>query len=119
MHGDIKPENVLVTGWDWLMIADIHPYKPTLLMDDNLKLYNMYFGDLDNNIRCYVAPERWRSPGQPPQRPENLQPAMDVFSAGCVIAEILMDGLPLFDLARLQQFRKGTYDPREEMEKRI
>ena len=31
-------------------------------MDDNLKQYNMYFGELDNNKRCYTAPERWRSP---------------------------------------------------------
>jgi hypothetical protein len=22
----------------------------------------MYFGDLDNNMRCYTAPERWISP---------------------------------------------------------
>jgi phosphoinositide-3-kinase, regulatory subunit 4 len=44
---------------------------------------------------------------------------MDIFSAGCVIAEIMMDGLPLFDLARLQQFRKGIFDPKEELKKRI
>jgi phosphoinositide-3-kinase regulatory subunit 4 len=44
---------------------------------------------------------------------------MDIFSAGCVIAEIMMDGLPLFDLARLQQFRWGSYDPSEELKKRI
>lgn len=28
-------------------------------------------------------------------------PAVDIFSAGCVIAEIFMDGHPLFDLANL------------------
>jgi len=44
---------------------------------------------------------------------------MDIFSAGCVIAEIMMDGLPLFDLARLQQHRRGTFDPKEELQKRI
>ena len=44
---------------------------------------------------------------------------MDIFSTGCVIAEILMNGLPLFDLARLQQFRRGTFDPTEELKKRI
>jgi hypothetical protein len=46
------------------MITDLNPIKPFELMDDNLKYYNMYFGDLDNNTRCYVAPERWRSPDQ-------------------------------------------------------
>jgi phosphoinositide-3-kinase regulatory subunit 4 len=44
---------------------------------------------------------------------------MDIFSAGCVIAEILMDGLPLFDLPRLQQHRRGTFDVKEELQKRI
>lgn len=43
-------------------MADIHPYKPVLIKDDDLNTYNKFFGDLDNNIRCYVAPERWRSP---------------------------------------------------------
>lgn len=36
---------------------------------------------------------------------------MDIFSAGCVIAEILMDGEPLFDLAKLQKYRKGIFNP--------
>lgn len=44
---------------------------------------------------------------------------MDIFSAGCVAAEIFMDGLPLFDLARLTKYRKGLYDPSEELHKRI
>jgi phosphoinositide-3-kinase regulatory subunit 4 len=120
VHGDIKPENLLVTSTSWLLLADMHPYKPTFLMDDDLKLYNMYFGDMDNNVRCYLAPERWRSPGQPVNNQARaLTPAMDIFSAGCVIAEILMDGITLFDLARLQQFRRGTYYPSDELEKRI
>ena len=58
-HGDIKPDNILVSSYDWLYLADLHPYKPVVVMDDNLKRYNKYFGYLDNNIRCYLAPERW------------------------------------------------------------
>jgi len=118
-HGDIKPENILVTSSSWLLLTDMHPYKPTFLFDDDLKLYNMYFGDMDNNKRCYLAPERWMSPGQPVNNQARLTPAMDIFSVGCVVAEILMDGVPLFDLAKLQQFRKGTFDPIEELKKRI
>lgn len=90
-----------MTSYDWLFIADIHSYKPVLIKDDNLKDYNMYFGDLDNNVRCYTAPERWRSPTEEFSADAKLAPAMDIFSAGCVIAEIMMNGLPLFDLARL------------------
>ncbi len=119
VHGDIKPENLLVTSTSWLLLADMHPYKQTYLRDDDLKLSNMYFGDMDNNQRCYIAPERWRSPGQPVNEKAKLTPAMDIFSAGCVIAEILMDGQPLFDLAKLQQYRHGTQNPNDELSKRI
>lgn len=49
-----------------------------------------------------------------------LDPAMDIFSVGCIIAEILADGLPLFDLARLQNYRRGQgADPRIEFLKKI
>jgi len=119
VHGDIKPDNVMVTSYDWLFITDMHPYKPVHVMDDDLKSYNMYFGDLDNNIRCYLAPERWRSPPQVLDENATLEPSMDVFSTGCVIAEILMDGEPLFDLAKLTQYRKGSFDPKEELTNRI
>lgn len=44
---------------------------------------------------------------------------MDIFSAGCVIAEIFMDGHPLFALAQLNDYRKKQYDPREDLNKRI
>ena len=36
---------------------------------------------------------------------------MDIFSAGCVIAEIFMEGTPLFDLSALQNYRKGKFAP--------
>lgn len=99
----------------------MHTYKPVLIADDNLKEYNQFFGDLDNNIRCYTAPERWYSPTEKVDKSldSELKPAMDIFSTGCVIAEILMNGLPLFDLARLQQYRRGFFDPTDELKKRI
>lgn len=34
-----------------------------------------------------------------------LTEAMDVFSAGCVIAEVFLDGDPLFDQSQLLQYR--------------
>ena len=48
-----------------------------------------------------------------------MLPSMDIFSAGCVIAEIFSDGEPLFDLPRLQNYRRGGLDLREELGKRI
>jgi len=44
---------------------------------------------------------------------------MDIFSVGCVIAEIMMDGHVFFDLAKLQQYRRGLYNPKDDLEKRI
>jgi phosphoinositide-3-kinase regulatory subunit 4 len=48
-----------------------------------------------------------------------LEKSMDIFSAGCVIAEILMDGNPLFDLERLRKYGRGSYDPKPDLEKKI
>jgi phosphoinositide-3-kinase, regulatory subunit 4 len=73
--------------------------------EDDLKTYNLYFGELDNNQRCYIAPERFRSEMMPDRDPYDqvlLEPSMDIFSIGCIIAEIFMDrkdGRALFDLA--------------------
>ena len=62
-----------------------------------------------------IASERWRSPGENPDL--KLHPAMDIFSVGCQISELLMDGLPLFSLSKLQQYRKEKFDPRETLGK--
>jgi hypothetical protein len=37
---------------------------------------------------------------------------MDIFSAGCIIAEIMMEGEPLFAVGSLQSYRKDEFDPR-------
>lgn len=36
---------------------------------------------------------------------------MDIFSLGCVIAELFLEGEPLFTLSQLLQYRNGLYDP--------
>lgn len=30
-HGDIKAENILITGWNWLLLTDFASFKPTTL----------------------------------------------------------------------------------------
>lgn len=36
---------------------------------------------------------------------------MDVFSAGCVIAELFREGAPLFTLSQLFKYREGELNP--------
>ena len=39
-HGDIKPENVLVTSWDWVLLSDYANFKPRILPDGNSADYS-------------------------------------------------------------------------------
>ena len=74
------------------------------MKSDDLRKYNLYFGELDNNQRCYAAPERFvhgENEEAKLQLSGELDHKADIFSAGCVIAEILMDGVSLFGRAGL------------------
>ncbi|XP_024396466.1 serine/threonine-protein kinase VPS15 isoform X3 [Physcomitrium patens] len=46
-----------------------------------------------------------------------LTPAMDIFSLGCVIGEMFLEGKALFDLSQLLAYRQGKFDPRSSLEK--
>ena len=59
---------------------------------------------------CYVAPERFLTSGENNKTGE-VTDAMDVFSLGCVIAELFLEGTPLFSLSQMLKYRKGEYDP--------
>ncbi|XP_063054702.1 phosphoinositide 3-kinase regulatory subunit 4 isoform X2 [Engraulis encrasicolus] len=124
-HGDIKTENVMVTSWSWVLLTDFASFKPTYLPEDNPADFN-YFFDTSRRRTCYIAPERFvdgsmfatESDQNTPlvdltsnsqrTRGELKQP-MDIFSAGCVIAELFAEGVPLFDLSQLLAYRKGHF----------
>uniref|UniRef100_A0A673ICL2 non-specific serine/threonine protein kinase n=1 Tax=Sinocyclocheilus rhinocerous TaxID=307959 RepID=A0A673ICL2_9TELE len=124
-HGDIKTENVMVTSWNWVLLTDFASFKPTYLPEDNPADFN-YFFDTSRRRTCYIAPERFvdgsmfatesdqttplvdLSSNSQRTRGELKQP-MDIFSAGCVIAELFTEGVPLFDLSQLLAYRKGHF----------
>ncbi|ROW14509.1 hypothetical protein VPNG_03152 [Cytospora leucostoma] len=109
-HGDIKAENTLVTSWNWLYLTDFSStFKPVTLPDDNPTDFS-YFFDTSSRRTCYIAPERFVASGEEPGSEAKLTWAMDVFSAGCVIAELFLES-PIFSLSQLFKYRKGEYDP--------
>ncbi|KAG2421150.1 hypothetical protein HFD88_000766 [Aspergillus terreus] len=108
-HGDIKTENVLVTSWNWLYLTDFSAsFKPTFLPEDNPADFSFYF-DTSGRRTCYLAPERFLVAGEESGSRE-LNWAMDIFSAGCVIAELFLES-PIFTLSQIYKYRKGEYSP--------
>ncbi|ODH47775.1 VPS15 protein kinase [Paracoccidioides brasiliensis] len=108
-HGDIKTENLLVTSWNWLYLSDFSSsFKPTFLPEDNPADFSFYF-DTSGRRTCYLAPERFLVTGEEPEG-RGMNWAMDIFSAGCVIAELFLES-PIFTLSQLYKYRKGEYDP--------
>ncbi|KAL1955446.1 hypothetical protein VTO42DRAFT_8539 [Malbranchea cinnamomea] len=108
-HGDIKTENVLVTSWNWVYLTDFSSsFKPTFLPEDNPADFSFYF-DTSGRRTCYLAPERFLGTGEQPGN-YGVNWAMDIFSAGCVIAELFLEA-PIFTLSQLYKYRKGEYSP--------
>ncbi|KAI8361053.1 hypothetical protein B0O80DRAFT_148594 [Mortierella sp. GBAus27b] len=119
-HGDIKTENCLMTSWNWVYLSDFAGFKPTFLPEDNPADFSFFF-DTSSRRTCYLAPERFYKPGvdiekqKQAEDPENifagLTAAMDIFSVGCVIAELFSEGTPIFSLSQMFKYRSGEYDP--------
>ena len=105
VHGDIKPENVMCTSFNWMVLTDFAPFKPPTIPDDDPTDFKYYF-DCSGHSRCYLAPERFmrsdakltplqgrkaNSTSSPPIQSTPLTPAMDVFALGCLVAEVSKD----------------------------
>ena len=110
-HGDIKTENILVTSWNWLYLCDFSSsFKPTYLPEDNPADFSFFF-DTSGRRTCYLAPERFLQSGEDATGKGPINWAMDVFSVGCVIAELFLEA-PIFSLSQLFKYRSNReYDP--------
>lgn len=110
-HGDIKTENLMVTSWNWLYLTDFSAsFKPTHLPEDNPANFSFYFDTSSRRI-CYLAPERFIPAGSSGTL-EELNWAMDMFGAGCTIAEIFLEE-PVFTLSQIFKYKMNDYDPAE------
>lgn len=109
-HGDLKTENVMLSSWNSLYLTDFSCYKPFYLLEDNPSDFFFYF-DTSKRRNCYLAPERFYK-GSTPREPSFLDRVKaDIFSLGCVLAEVYLDGGPIFTLAQLFKYRKNEYKP--------
>lgn len=128
-HGDIKSENILVTSFLWVMLADFASYKPVVLPANNPSDFS-YFFDTSRRHCCNMAPERFLEQAIPSSEMDSipasinyatageefnqLTPQMDLFSLGCVFAELFSDDTPnssMFDLGQILMYKKSQYDP--------
>ncbi|GAM27383.1 hypothetical protein SAMD00019534_105580 [Acytostelium subglobosum LB1] len=109
-HGDIKCENVMVTTTNWIYLADFACYKPTHIPEDNPADFSFYF-DTSGRRTCYIAPERFYESNKGPPVESELTNKMDIFSVGCVIAELFLEGHPIFDFSQMLSYRRGDYNP--------
>ena len=99
-----------MASWNWLYLTDFSSaFKPTYLPEDNPADFSFYF-DMSGRRTCYLAPERFMPPGDPVEGDEAVTWAMDIFSVGCVIAELFLEA-PIFSLSQLFQYRGHEYDP--------
>ena len=116
-HGDLTTENVLLTTWNWVYLSDFSPFKPAYLPLEDPSDFTFFFNS--SGRTAYLAPERFYSLSDGSQRPEytpcsDLKPSADVFSFGCVAAELFLESeLPLFDFSQLLAYRKGEYNVEE------
>lgn len=103
-------------------------FKPTYLPLDDPSDFSFFF-DTSARRTCYIAPERFyeadskmaqekvaaaseskSGSGAEPweKRDERVTEEMDVFSAGCVLAETWTDGRTVFNLSELFAYRNGS-----------
>lgn len=104
-HGDIKIENVMITSWNAVYLVDFATFKPANVPIDNPADF-VYFFDSSSRRTCYLAPERFSE-----EDLWEITEAMDIFSLGCVIAELFLEGSQLFHLSELLKYQKLEYDP--------
>jgi phosphoinositide-3-kinase regulatory subunit 4 len=109
-HGDIKAHNVLVTSWNWLYLSDFSSSFKPVVLPDNLPADFTYYFDTSGRRTCYLAPERFVAEGQETPAPTKVTWAMDIFSAGCVIAQMFLES-EIFNLSQLYSYKQGKYDP--------
>eukprot|EP00760_Papus_ankaliazontas_P010766 PhM_4_TR1443/c0_g1_i1/m.63226/K08333/PIK3R4, VPS15; phosphoinositide-3-kinase, regulatory subunit 4 len=117
-HGDLKTENVMVTSGLWVYITDIAPFKPTFIPANNPADFTYYF-DTSEERYCFLAPERfYDSTAVPTDVYVTPTEQMDMFSVGCIAAQLITED-PFLYLPQVLSIRKSDFDLKTFVEKKI
>lgn len=77
---------------------------------DNPAEYHYFFATSTKRTQpCYTAPERFVASGEVANAEAPVTWAMDIFSAGCVMAELFLEG-PVLTLEGLFKYQRGDTD---------
>ena len=97
-HGDIKPNNILLTSKLSVFLSDISVYKPAYIQIENLSNNQNYFYSSEYDNSCYLAPERFINNTNCYKEIDKnwLTPEMDIFSLGVVMSEIFLEKFSIF-----------------------
>ena len=111
-HGDIKPNNIFVNRGLFVNMVDPAPYKPYII-DPKMKhlFYHLF---TTNDTGCCLAPERISESADPS---EIDMRAADVFSLGCSMVYLFLDGHHLFSLDSLIDYKEGRFDIEKTLDK--
>ena len=111
-HGDLKLENVMLTSWNWVYLTDYACYKPTCISSEIPHSFSYYF-DTHRSRSCYLAPERFKGTSEI-TGDEQLTPEMDIFSLGCLIADLFLDTATFMNLGELLRYKGKNNEERYE-----
>ena len=116
-HGDIKPENILVSSKLSVFFSDISVYKPVYLEIENLQYYNNFFCSNSDDRACYIAPERFVHNLEEVRKNnlDQLTTEMDIFSLGVVFAEIFSDRQNIFTQNDLVNYKNEKININEKL----
>ncbi|GMH95852.1 hypothetical protein TrST_g6288 [Triparma strigata] len=99
VHNDVHSCNVFVTCYGYVLVTDFASIKPASV--GGLDGFNYYFKQMNGGKRCWVAPERWK------EEEVEAKAEQDVFSLGCLIIMIYLNGEEVMDLASSTRYRSG------------
>ena len=108
-HGDIKPNNILLTSKLSVFLSDISVYKPAYINIEFLSSKKMYFYSNEYDKSCYLAPERFINNNANDQKDidqNKLTPEMDIFSLGVVMSEIFLEKFSIFTQSEIINAKK-------------